>query len=120
MRTNMKRAFGYWLRHQRQAAGWAEQQDVASVLKVSPAAVSFWENGVNVPRWRVAEQLADLYGVDRAEMERRRVLAGGQPAPSEPDPETLIPWDRWCEAGSVLVLAGSWHDPDPEPGGETP
>lgn len=118
----MKRAFGTttfggWLRQQREVAGLT-QAELARRVGLHKTAWSHWETGSNLPRWDVAEAVAATLGVDRAEMERRRVLAGGQPAPSKPDPETLIPWDRWCEAGSVLVLAGSWHDP--EPGGETP
>ena len=44
------------------------QYEVASMLNVTPAAVSKWENGISKPRVKVLFQLADILGVKAEEL----------------------------------------------------
>ena len=50
------------------------QHDVASMLGVTPAAVSKWENGSSKPRVKVLFQLADILGVTAEELMAGRFL----------------------------------------------
>ena len=49
------------------------QQELASLLKVSPTAVSKWENGKNLPDITLLEQLADAFGVSCSDIILGRV-----------------------------------------------
>lgn len=50
------------------------QYEVASMLNVTPAAVSKWENGISKPRVKVLFQLADILGVKAEELMAGRFL----------------------------------------------
>ncbi len=73
----LKDVFMTQLRRYRLAAG-LNQNDLASAMKVSDAAVSKWENGMSMPRGDKFKKLARILGINPIDLTRML----------DPEPET--------------------------------
>ena len=61
------------------------QQELASLLKVSPTAVSKWENGKNLPDISLLEPLSEVLGVSITDLVMGERAAGGDASGGAPD-----------------------------------